>query len=76
MKRCLPVALDKPGRISAVGDHDHDYVKRVSQAGIPQRARRSGCFLASHNVVFASCRRPFFCPLNPDVKLLNNPSVF
>jgi len=29
MKRCFPVALDKPGRISAVGDHDHDYVKRV-----------------------------------------------
>ena len=30
-------------------------------------------FGANHNAAFASCNQPFFCPLNPDVELLQNP---
>lgn len=30
-------------------------------------------FGANHNAAFSVCSQPFFCPLNPDVELLENP---
>ena len=30
-------------------------------------------FGANHNAAFALCNQPFFCPLNPDIEILENP---
>lgn len=30
-------------------------------------------FAANHNVAFGLCTKPFFCPLNPDIELSENP---
>ena len=30
-------------------------------------------FGANHNAAFEHCHKPFFCPLNPDIELLENP---
>lgn len=30
-------------------------------------------FGANHNAAFSSCKQPFFCPLNPDIELPENP---
>jgi len=30
-------------------------------------------FAANHNAAFCHCNQPYFCPINPDIRLLNNP---